>query len=102
MLNKYYALRSILEVAFIPVEHRPHWISQKTVVLFLRKMVWVFADAAGMTKLGPNANGPKLWKHAEQKVWILRRRGLSWWIGELRFVRRLYYHGSICRPAVIA
>lgn len=51
-LDKYDAMGPSLEAALIPMEHRSHWFLQKPDVLFLRKMVWLFSAASGMTELG--------------------------------------------------
>lgn len=50
------------------MEHCSHFDLQKSYVLFLTKMVWPIVSPAGMTELGPKANGSKSWKDAEQQV----------------------------------
>lgn len=57
VLDEYDAVGPFLAVAFIPVEHLSHLIWHRADVLFLRKMVCLFAVAADMTDLGPTGDG---------------------------------------------
>lgn len=68
--GKYHVVGPFLEKTFIPLKHCSNCFLQREIVLYLRKMVWLFRPvAARMNELGLKANRHKPWKDAAQQLY---------------------------------